>query len=349
MSAQVQEAEGVDVDALLNTKLEQHKDLVLGELRNGLKYVILPNAVPPERFEAHLEICAGVASQTCCHAWPQQVALSRVCATQLHARRTLTLSSFPIMYHSKTIALREEMSVAMHVLALMSIGTVPAELCAQGGTVSALDIAAKKPICKSGARQDPFTLGGRQRGRAAGRAGHRAPGGARHLPGQPEAGGAAGHGRALQRVHRLPPHRLPRAFPAPQHRLRRRADAHAAPGVTQPPPPKGYRTLGLGITPSNCWDTPGTVWANEASALACGGHPPAPRCKQLLGARSALSERFLGGCGWDPGGVPCKPYAHTWSDHTRQREPLSCAVLRRGAKSGARVRAGAGRAGGGCV
>ena len=48
-----------DIEALLDTPLEEHKDLVQGELSNGLKYVILPNMLPPERFEAHLEICAG--------------------------------------------------------------------------------------------------------------------------------------------------------------------------------------------------------------------------------------------------------------------------------------------------
>ena len=42
------------MEALLDRQLEQHKDLVQGELPNGLKYVILPNQVPPERFEAHL-------------------------------------------------------------------------------------------------------------------------------------------------------------------------------------------------------------------------------------------------------------------------------------------------------
>lgn len=57
---QVHVARELDVDALLDTELEQHKDLVQGQLENGLRYVILPNAVPPERFEAHLEICAGM-------------------------------------------------------------------------------------------------------------------------------------------------------------------------------------------------------------------------------------------------------------------------------------------------
>ena len=36
-----------------------HPDLVVGHLSNGLRYVILPNATPPDRFEAHLEVHAG--------------------------------------------------------------------------------------------------------------------------------------------------------------------------------------------------------------------------------------------------------------------------------------------------
>ena len=59
MWLQVQETAAPDVAHLLDTELEQHSSLVQGQLSNGLKYVILPNAVPPERFEAHLEICAG--------------------------------------------------------------------------------------------------------------------------------------------------------------------------------------------------------------------------------------------------------------------------------------------------
>ena len=56
---QVQEKVSTNVEHLLDTELQQHSALVQGRLSNGLKYVILPNAVPPERFEAHLEICAG--------------------------------------------------------------------------------------------------------------------------------------------------------------------------------------------------------------------------------------------------------------------------------------------------
>jgi predicted Zn-dependent peptidase len=34
-----------------------------GQLDNGLKYIILPNAVPPNRFEAHLEVLSGSAHE----------------------------------------------------------------------------------------------------------------------------------------------------------------------------------------------------------------------------------------------------------------------------------------------
>lgn len=47
------------MDALLQQELPLHPDLVTGELENGMKYVILPNAVPPERFEAHLQVHVG--------------------------------------------------------------------------------------------------------------------------------------------------------------------------------------------------------------------------------------------------------------------------------------------------
>ena len=50
----------MDVETLLRQELEPNPELVQGQLENGLKYVILPNKVPPNRFEAHLEIHAGV-------------------------------------------------------------------------------------------------------------------------------------------------------------------------------------------------------------------------------------------------------------------------------------------------
>lgn len=44
---------------LLSENLKQADNLRLGQLENGLKYVMLPNKVPPQRFEAHLEMHAG--------------------------------------------------------------------------------------------------------------------------------------------------------------------------------------------------------------------------------------------------------------------------------------------------
>ena len=44
---------------LLSENLKQADNLRLGQLDNGLKYVMLPNKVPPQRFEAHLEMHAG--------------------------------------------------------------------------------------------------------------------------------------------------------------------------------------------------------------------------------------------------------------------------------------------------
>ena len=39
--------------------LPEHPDLHRGQLGNGLRYVVLPNQVPPHRFEAHLEMHVG--------------------------------------------------------------------------------------------------------------------------------------------------------------------------------------------------------------------------------------------------------------------------------------------------
>ena len=44
---------------LLAQNLEAHPELEVGHLQNGLRYVILPNSTPPNRFEAHLEVHAG--------------------------------------------------------------------------------------------------------------------------------------------------------------------------------------------------------------------------------------------------------------------------------------------------
>ena len=47
----------------LHLRLAKHESLVEGKLENGLTYVILPNAVPAGRFEAHLEILSGSAKE----------------------------------------------------------------------------------------------------------------------------------------------------------------------------------------------------------------------------------------------------------------------------------------------
>lgn len=47
----------------LHLRLTKHESLVEGKLENGLTYVILPNANPAGRFEAHLEILSGSAKE----------------------------------------------------------------------------------------------------------------------------------------------------------------------------------------------------------------------------------------------------------------------------------------------
>ena len=56
-----------------STPLESHPDLLTGTLPNGLRYVVLPNATPPGRFEAHLEIHAGSVDER-----PDQQGLAHV-------------------------------------------------------------------------------------------------------------------------------------------------------------------------------------------------------------------------------------------------------------------------------
>ncbi|KAJ8774389.1 hypothetical protein K2173_011638 [Erythroxylum novogranatense] len=43
----------------LNSELPTHPKLCRGQLQNGLRYLILPNKVPPNRFEAHMEVHVG--------------------------------------------------------------------------------------------------------------------------------------------------------------------------------------------------------------------------------------------------------------------------------------------------
>ncbi|KAL2934944.1 Stromal processing peptidase chloroplastic [Bienertia sinuspersici] len=53
------EVRRVEVEEFLNTELPPHPKLYRGQLKNGLRYIILPNKVPPNRFEAHMEVHVG--------------------------------------------------------------------------------------------------------------------------------------------------------------------------------------------------------------------------------------------------------------------------------------------------
>ncbi|XP_076960383.1 stromal processing peptidase, chloroplastic-like [Bidens hawaiensis] len=48
-----------ELQAFLSAQLPSHPKLFRGQLENGLRYLILPNKVPQNRFEAHMEIHAG--------------------------------------------------------------------------------------------------------------------------------------------------------------------------------------------------------------------------------------------------------------------------------------------------
>ena len=51
--------DGSEVVSLLDEELPAHQDIHRGRLANGLRYVVLPNKVPGDRFEAHLEMHVG--------------------------------------------------------------------------------------------------------------------------------------------------------------------------------------------------------------------------------------------------------------------------------------------------
>ncbi|KAK8964765.1 hypothetical protein KSP40_PGU008233 [Platanthera guangdongensis] len=53
------EAENADLENFLNSALPSHSKLHRGQLKNGLRYLILPNKVPANRFEAHMEVHVG--------------------------------------------------------------------------------------------------------------------------------------------------------------------------------------------------------------------------------------------------------------------------------------------------
>eukprot|EP00878_Enallax_costatus_P011210 GHUV01011706.1.p1 GENE.GHUV01011706.1~~GHUV01011706.1.p1 ORF type:complete len:352 (+),score=99.59 GHUV01011706.1:95-1150(+) len=52
-------ADATDTSVLLKQPVKGNDQLVTGQLANGLRYVLLPNPTPPERFEAHLEVHVG--------------------------------------------------------------------------------------------------------------------------------------------------------------------------------------------------------------------------------------------------------------------------------------------------
>ncbi|EPS66722.1 hypothetical protein M569_08054, partial [Genlisea aurea] len=49
----------LDLESFLKTETPSHPKLHRGELKNGLRYLILPNKIPPNRFEAHMEVHVG--------------------------------------------------------------------------------------------------------------------------------------------------------------------------------------------------------------------------------------------------------------------------------------------------
>ncbi|KAL5182096.1 Stromal processing peptidase, chloroplastic [Glycine soja] len=55
----VNDSELEQIEGFLKSELPSHPKLHRGQLKNGLRYLILPNKVPPNRFEAHLEVHAG--------------------------------------------------------------------------------------------------------------------------------------------------------------------------------------------------------------------------------------------------------------------------------------------------
>ncbi|XP_074560219.1 LOW QUALITY PROTEIN: stromal processing peptidase, chloroplastic [Curcuma longa] len=53
------ESEKAELEGFLNSPLPSHPRLHRGQLKNGLRYIILPNKVPANRFEAHMEVHVG--------------------------------------------------------------------------------------------------------------------------------------------------------------------------------------------------------------------------------------------------------------------------------------------------
>ncbi|KAJ4963796.1 hypothetical protein NE237_023735 [Protea cynaroides] len=53
------EVERAELEGFLSSELPTHPKLYRGQLKNGLRYLILPNKFPANRFEAHMEVHVG--------------------------------------------------------------------------------------------------------------------------------------------------------------------------------------------------------------------------------------------------------------------------------------------------
>lgn len=53
------EVEKAELEGFLSSPLPSHPKLYRGQLKNGLRYLILPNKIPANRFEAHMEVHVG--------------------------------------------------------------------------------------------------------------------------------------------------------------------------------------------------------------------------------------------------------------------------------------------------
>lgn len=68
-----------DTQSLLQQPVKGNTQLITGQLANGLRYVLLPNRTPPQRFEAHLEVHAGSVDELA----HEQVRKAQAAALQL--------------------------------------------------------------------------------------------------------------------------------------------------------------------------------------------------------------------------------------------------------------------------
>ncbi|KAM7479608.1 hypothetical protein LguiA_027821 [Lonicera macranthoides] len=59
LDPEIERSEITELEGFLRSELPFHPKLYRGQLNNGLRYLILPNKVPANRFEAHMEVHAG--------------------------------------------------------------------------------------------------------------------------------------------------------------------------------------------------------------------------------------------------------------------------------------------------